>query len=296
MQIRFIILLLLSSFLNAATLKPESVQAWDHYLAVAEAKMAKRAQPNAVFLWIDESPERRQQAQSGEILVSETFSGVNKKAPGAMIHDWTGAAFIAGANIDEVLAVIRNYDKYADYYKPAVIHSKTVTRNSSNDRFSILLMNQSLVLKTALTSDYQSTFTQLSDTRWFGKTVATRIQEIDDFGHPDEHILPVGEGGGFLWRLASFTRFEERDGGVYVELEVMALSRDVPMSLRFIVDPIIRRVSRNSLTESLTQTGKAVGELRAANGGDSKAPREERNQGSPRLRPASSLGMAITNP
>jgi len=39
----------------------------------------------------------------------------------------------------------------------------------------------------------------------------------------------------------------------------------VPVSLRFIVDPIVRRVSRNSLIESLQQTGRAVNEV-AVNG------------------------------
>jgi len=50
----------------------------------------------------------------------------------------------------------------------------------------------------------------------------------------------------------STARFEERDGGVYVELEAIALSRDVPV--RWIVNPIVRRVSRNSMLLSLQQT------------------------------------------
>jgi len=43
---------------------------------------------------------------------------------------------------------------------------------------------------------------------------------------------PEGEGTGLIWR-----RFEERDGGVYVEVEAIALSRDVPASLRWLVEP-----------------------------------------------------------
>jgi hypothetical protein len=56
----------------------------------------------------------------------------------------------------------------------------------------------------------------------------------------------------------SITRLEERDGPVYIGLEAIALSRDVPISLRWIVDPIVRRVSRNSLEISLRQTERAV--------------------------------------
>ena len=60
----------------------------------------------------------------------------------------------------------------------------------------------------------------------------------------------------------STARFEERDGGVYVELEAIALSRDVPV--RWIVNPIVRRVSRNSMLVSLQQMKEAVNSTEAA--------------------------------
>ena len=53
-------------------------------------------------------------------------------------------------------------------------------------------------------------------------------------------------------------RLEENDGGVYVEIEAVALSRDIPPALRFLVDPIVRRVSRSALLTSLEQTENAV--------------------------------------
>jgi hypothetical protein len=48
------------------------------------------------------------------------------------------------------------------------------------------------------------------------------------------------------------------DGGVYIELEAIALSRDIPFSLRWLIDPIFRRISRSSLVISLQQTEDAV--------------------------------------
>jgi hypothetical protein len=71
-------------------------------------------------------------------------------------------------------------------------------------------------------------------------------------------MLPEDEGTGLIWRAYSITRFEERDGGVYIELEAIILSRDIPILLRWIVDPIVRRVSRESLTTSFRQTEEAV--------------------------------------
>ena len=63
---------------------------------------------------------------------------------------------------------------------------------------------------------------------------------------------------GLIWRVHSITHFEERDGGVYIEVEAIALSRDIPAVLRWVVDPIVRRVSRASLATSLQQTEAAV--------------------------------------
>jgi len=70
-----------------------------------------------------------------------------------------------------------------------------------------------------------------------------------------------GTGSGFIWRLFSISRFEERDSGVYVELEVMALSRCVPAGLRWLVNPVVSRLSQSSLVTSLSQTREAVKSL-----------------------------------
>jgi len=65
-------------------------------------------------------------------------------------------------------------------------------------------------------------------------------------------------GTGLIWRLSSITRLEERDGGVYAELEALGLSRDIPSALRLFVTPIVRRVSRDSLATSLHQRRQAI--------------------------------------
>jgi hypothetical protein len=43
-----------------------------------------------------------------------------------------------------------------------------------------------------------------------------------------------------------------------LEIEAVGLSRDIPVAVRFVVDPIVRRVSHNSLLVSLQQTKEAV--------------------------------------
>jgi hypothetical protein len=99
---------------------------------------------------------------------------------------------------------------------------------------------------------------RLDDRSFYSISKTTRVQEVDGYGRPGAHRVPEGDGGGYISKLYSVARFEQRDNGVYLEFEAIALSRDVLSALRFVVDPIVRRVSRNSLLISLQQTEQAV--------------------------------------
>jgi hypothetical protein len=92
---------------------------------------------------------------------------------------------------------------------------------------------------------------------------ATRIQQIEHYGKPEEHLLPPDTGAGFIWRIHTISRHEERDGGVYLEIEALALSRDIPSSLRWMLASVVNRLSTNSLKTTLQRTRQAV-QVRAA--------------------------------
>jgi hypothetical protein len=243
---------------NAAELKERTVKAWNEYIRAANSRMQERLRLDNHFLWIDEAPDRSRRARVGEILVSEVGARNPKRVPSGLIHHWIGAAFLQNTTLDEVFAVVRDYSRYKEFYKPTVIDSKPVSQVGTQDKFSMLLLNKALLKRIALESDYESSYVQIDSRRWYSLASATRVQEIDDYGQPGERKLPPDEGRGYIWRLYSVSRFEERDGGVYVELEAIALSRDIPVSFRWIVDPVVRRVSRDSLSTSLRQTSDAV--------------------------------------
>jgi hypothetical protein len=243
---------------QAAELKQETVAAWQEYVRSATAKMQERLHGNAAFIKADENQDFARRVRSGEILVSPAYRQGATKVPNGLIHDWTGAAFIPSANLKEALSVVRDYDHYREFYRPTVVDSKALAKDGNEDRFSMVLMNKAMFMKTALDSDYKCDFARVDERRWYSISETTCVHEIADFGSADQHCLDENEGSGYVWRLFSITRFEERDGGVYVELEAIALSRDIPGSLRWIVEPIVRRISRNSLAMSLRQTEEAV--------------------------------------
>lgn len=86
----------------------------------------------------------------------------------------------------------------------------------------------------------------------------TRAQQIEHYGEKGEQRLAPDVGTGYLWRLVSFARFEERDGGLYLELEVIGLSKDLPGSLRWLFKPVIDQVPRQALATKLDQTRQAI--------------------------------------
>ena len=94
--------------------------------------------------------------------------------------------------------------------------------------------------------------------RGYGIVDSTRIEEIEAYGLPEQRLLPPDRGSGFIWRIHSISRYEEHNGGVYLEVEAMALTRDIPGSVRWLVSPVVNKLSIKSLTATLVQTRDAV--------------------------------------
>ena len=251
-------ILLLQMHSHGANLRGETVAAWNNYVESVQASQRERTRSGATFLWTDESSSRSARVRNGEIMVAPALGPSPRKVPGGLIHHWIGAAFFQNVNLNGILEVTQDYDRYKEFYRPSVIASRTVARTSSEDTFSMLLMNKSFFLKTALDADYQVKGLRLDERRFYSVSKTTRVQEIEDYDQPGEHRMPEGEGGGYIWKLFSVVRLEQRDGGVYVEVEAIALSREIPGALRIVVDPIVRRVSRNSVLTSIQQTEEAV--------------------------------------
>lgn len=243
---------------NAANLKPETRKAWEEYVVAARAQMQQRLTPNQTFLLSDKDPGRAAKLRRGEILVSPAGPRIPKRVPLGLIHDWNAEAFIPNATLQDVLPVLRDYRRYKEVYRPSVVDSRAISTGESEDQFYMRLVNESLISKTALDCTFRSSYFRVNDQRWYSLSESMRIHEIAGYGTHSQHTLAEDEGLGLIWRTYSITRFEERDGGVYLAIEAIVLSRDIPILLRWIVVPMVRRVSRESLSTSLRQTQDAV--------------------------------------
>lgn len=251
-------LLILAASLTskAAELRPETLKAWDAYVQTQNARASKYSDARP-FLWSDQSPDRLRRLHNGETVVAP-FGENPHRVPQGLIHHWIGAVFLPGARLNDVLSVVRDYGKYKDFYAPNVIESQVLRQTDTEDTFSLRMLNKAVAAKFALDTEFQNTFERIDENKWYSLSYTTRVREVENYGLLDEQEAPANTGRGLIWRLYSISRFEQRDGGVYVELEAVALSRDVPGGLRWLVDPIVRRTSRSSMHISLEQTGEAV--------------------------------------
>jgi hypothetical protein len=243
---------------SAADLKPATARAWDEYVSAARARMQQRLQPGSSFLNADENGDWAGRLRRGEVIVARGGSRGLTNVPGGTISDWFGAVFIPDVTHEQVLAVLNDYDHYDDFYGPVVVASKTLFAHGPEYAFSLILTNKAGFVSTTLDTEYESRVFQVNERCWFSLSASTHTREIEGYGTTAQHELAEGTGTGLIWRLFSIARYEQRDGGVYVEIEAMALSRDIPVSLRWVVEPIVRRISQSSLVTSLRQTKNAV--------------------------------------
>jgi hypothetical protein len=160
-----LITILSPATINAATLESSTSKAWEDYVGAANMRMEQSLSPGKTFLWVDEAPDRLSRVRAGEIVVSPVGTQNPIKVPSGLIHDWVGAVFIRGVTLANVQQVVRDYTQYKVLYKPAVVDSKVIATGQTTDRFSMLLMNNSFFLKTALDTEYESCYVPVDDRR-----------------------------------------------------------------------------------------------------------------------------------
>lgn len=175
--------------------------------------------------------------------------------PDGLVHHWLGVVFVPGATVDRGLALLQDYDRHHDIYKPAVAGSRLVSRDG--DRFKLFLrFFMKKVITVVVNSDHEAVFTRHEPARAESRIYSTRIAQVENPDTPREREKPVGRDDGYLWRLNSYWRFLERDGGLYLQCESITLTRGIPFGLGWIVGPFVTSIPRETLTFTLETTRK----------------------------------------
>jgi len=239
-------------------LRPQTLAAWNEHVGAANARLEHDVREKNSFLLIDRVPGLSARLRGGTIVVSPVGSTGHTAVPHGIITDWVGDVFVPNTTIGDVVSQLNDYDRYGQFFNPSVVDARLLSHAGAEYNFSMVVRQKVLFVTPVLEGDYSAQTTKVDDDRWFTVSRTTRLQDIENYGEPGQRKLPPDHGHGYIWRVYNVTRFEERDGGVYVEIEAMVLSRDVPTGLRWLIDPVVRQLPRNSLAATLRQTRDAV--------------------------------------
>ena len=242
---------------TSVQLNPRTREAFEAYIQHAETEMDQTLHRSGTFLWSGQTHERAREVGRGQV-VAQFWSGRGPvKVPNGLIHDWVAAAFIPDSAIQEIFAVIQEYDNHKNIYKPDVIDSKLISRDGNDFKIYLRLLKKKIIT-VVLDTDHVVHYRAVDRTRWVCRSYTTRIAEVENVGSRDERVMQPDTGHGFLWRLYSYWRFEERDVGVIVECRAISLTRDVPFGLGWAIEPIIQKLPKESLINTLEATRQAL--------------------------------------
>jgi hypothetical protein len=209
------------------------------------------------FLWCDGSVDRALAVESGKVVVEQLADERSSVVENGMLHDWVGAIRIPGATASNVRSLLQDYDNHAKVFHPDVLDSKLLARSGDHFEIYLRLVKKkviTVVLDTWHTVDYRTR----DDVSGYCRSFTTRVCEIEHPGKTGEFARFPDTGYGYLWRMYSIWRFEERSGGTIVECRVVSLTRDIPSGLGWIMSPMVQKLPAESLKATLEATRRAL--------------------------------------
>ncbi|HEX4543342.1 MAG TPA: hypothetical protein VH114_09245 [Candidatus Acidoferrum sp.] len=246
-------------------LKAETQAAFDRYVKLTEARNQGELQRGTNLLWIDDLPAAQRAEAYAAVKRDEVRmqkletrdDGKPIRCPSGLIHHWTGVVFVPGAKLDDVLAMLEDYDHHSVYFAPDVERSTIESRNGGHFRV-FLRFRRHKVITVVLNTEHEIEYFRDAPDHAHSRSSALRIAEVENPGKSDEREKTPGDDGGYLWRMETWWRMEERDSGVYVQSEVVSLTRDIPAVVSWLVTPFVTSIPKETLTATLVATRKAI--------------------------------------
>ncbi len=214
----------------AAEPSAAAVAGFNKYVAQVESRLAHQHISAESFVTpVDTAHMRR-----GDLNIEKLTPDSSVDLPGALLHHWRGTGFVHGATAADLERVMRDYGGYPRVYAPQVVAARVQAQNGNHIR-ALLRVRQEHVITVMLDTAYDIEFTHAdaSPGTPFGahgtsNSHSTRIDEIASPGTKSEHALDSNHEHGFLWRQNTYWSWEERDGGLYMQIESISLTRSRP--------------------------------------------------------------------
>jgi len=260
-----IALMLTSSPARSVELEPATAEAFRRYVEKTEERIRGEVADPQRFLHLDGLAQKQRSAlmthvHNGHVFIQAmrtTSSGKEIEVPDGLVHHWLAVGFIPGVSLEQAVALAQDYPRQPQLYAPDVQRTRVLAHNGGHYAVEFRFYRKAIV-----TAVYNAEFTTdyyLPDAaHGYCFARAVRIAEVQNPGKRDEKEYPVGNDHGYLWRLNLYTRYLERDNGVYIQIEFLALSRTVPSIFAWLVNPYVRSIPREYLAQYLMKTRKAL--------------------------------------
>lgn len=220
---------------RAARLSPSAAAEFARYTGEVETRLAR-------------------QHSSPDTCVGQRESGSTRGLSGALLHHWRAASFVPHATPQDMLALLRDYNHFSNFYSPRVLSSRALTDGVA------MRLQEKKVVTVVLDAEYQVETRLEGNGCGYSLSRSTHIWQVEDAGTAHEHRRTEGDDDGFLWRLNSYWSFipDEARSGLWIECEAVSLTRDVPRGLGWLLRPMVQQLPREVLEFTLNATKKAL--------------------------------------
>lgn len=260
-------LLLFALAVHASAEPPATaVTAFKQYAANLEAGLARQHRSVNSFI-ADLGPGASMDARllRGDLIIERITPAADADPPGALLHHWRGTAFVPGATTADFERLMKSISAYPRIFSPQVQQAEILSpdsgaiRKAIPDQFSASMrVRQRHVITVVMDMTCDVSYGRLDAQHGYSASSSTKITEIASPGTPSEHALSAAEEHGFLWRLNTYWTYEERDGGLYMQVESISLTRSIPTGLGWALRPYVESVPRESLEFTLRSTSNAL--------------------------------------
>jgi hypothetical protein len=160
---------------------------------------------------------------------------------GASLSHWRGTAFAPRATAAEFERLLRDIGSYPRYFSPHVIQARVLTESGDHVQ-AWMRMRERYGVTVVLDTSYDIIFGRLDAKRGYSISRSTRISEEHDF----------------LWRLNTYWSYAETEGGLYMQIETVSLSRAIPRGLGWAIRPYVDSIPRESIEFTLRSVRNAL--------------------------------------
>ena len=173
-------------------LEPKAASGFARYVELTEARNEQELKSGAGF-WIDALAGGEREADyvalrrdEVELRKLQTLDGgAEITVPGALVHHWVGAIYIPGVSVDDVLAVLQDYDRQSVYYAPDVERSKLESRDGDHFR-AFLRFRRRKVITVVLDTEHDIHYFRDTAGMAHSRSSAVRIAQVENPGGANE--------------------------------------------------------------------------------------------------------------